>query len=111
MAGFVEAAGHRLDVAEPLQMTVGLSDGERVYAARYASGAVVNTLFVSSSVHDVRLLLPAEERFRHFSDEARVVVSEPLIDLPGLWHEIPASTALIVQEGPDLDLPFTPRSP
>ena len=92
-------------------MTVGLSDGERVYAARYASGPEVNTLFVSSSVQDVRLLLPAEERFRHFSDEARVVVSEPLIDLPGLWHEIPASTALIVQDGPDLDLPFTPRSP
>ena len=111
MAGFVEAAGHRRDVAEPLQMTVGLSDGERVYAARYASGAVANTLFVSSSVQDVRLLLPAEERFRHFSDEARVVVSEPLIDLPGLWHEIPASTALIVQDGPDLDLPFTPRLP
>ena len=39
MAGFVEAAGHRIDVAEPLQMTVGLSDGERVYAVRYASGA------------------------------------------------------------------------
>ena len=34
-----------------------------------------------------------------------------LIDLPGLWHEIPASTALIVQDGPDLDLPFTPRLP
>ena len=111
MAGFVEAVGHRADVAEPLQMTVGLSDGERVYAARYASGAEANTLFVSSSAQDLRLLLPAEERFRHFSDEARVVVSEPLIDLPGLWHEIPASTALIVQDGPDLDLPFTPRSP
>ena len=90
MAGFVEAAGHRHGIEEPLQMTVGLSDGERVYAARYASGPEVNTLFVSTSVQDVRLLLPAEERFRHFSDEARVVVSEPLIDLPGLWHEIPA---------------------
>ena len=111
MAGFVEAAGHRRGVAEPLQMTVGLSDGERVYAARYASGPEANTLFVSSTVQDVRLLLPAEERLGRFADEARVVVSEPLIHLPGLWHEIPAGTALVVQDGPDHDLPFTPRLP
>ena len=32
------------------------------------------------------MLQPAEERYRHFSEKARVVVSEPLIDLPGLWH-------------------------
>ena len=74
----------------PLQMTVGLSDGEQVIAVRYASGPEVNTLFVSTSVHDIRLLLPAEERFRHFSDEARVVVSEPLIDLPGAVARGPA---------------------
>jgi hypothetical protein len=36
-----------------------------------------NTLFVSTSVHDLRLLLPAEERFRHFSDEARVGCPSP----------------------------------
>ena len=112
MAGFVEDVGRRHGTEHPLQMTVGLSDGERVIAARYASGPEVNTLFVSTSVHDLRLLLPAEERFRHFSNEARVVVSEPLIDLPGLWHEVPPSTALVVQDGPDReDLPFVPSRP
>lgn len=111
MAGFVEATGHRLDVAEPLQMTIGLSDGERVYAARYASGAEANTLFVSTSVADLRALLPPEQRFRHFSDEARVVVSEPLIDLPGVWQEIAPGTALVVQDGPDDEVPFKPRLP
>ena len=112
MAGFVEAAGHRHGTEHPRQMTVGRSDGEQVVAVRYASGPEVNTLFASPSVHDLRLLLPAEERFRHFSDEARVVVSEPLIDLPGLWHEIPPSTALIVRDAPDSeDLPFVPCPP
>ena len=112
MAGFVEAAGRRHGIEHPLQMTVGLSDGEQVVAVRYASGPEVNSLFVSTSVHDLRLLLPAEERFRHFSDEARVVVSEPLIDLPGLWHEVAPSTALIVRDGPDSeDVPFVPRLP
>ena len=33
-------------------------------------------------------------------DEDRVVVSEPLADLPGAWIEVPESTALIVQPGP-----------
>jgi predicted glutamine amidotransferase len=111
MAGFVEAAGHRIGVEHPLQMTVGLSDGQRLYAVRYASGPVVNTLFVSSSVQDVRLLYPEDERFERFSDEARVVVSEPLVDLPGLWHEVPPSSALVVQDGPDLDVPFRPVTP
>ena len=31
-----------------------------------------------------------------------MVVSEPLIDLPGLWREVPAGTALIVQAGEEL---------
>ncbi len=111
MAGFVEAAGHRHGTEHPLQMTVGLADGERLYAVRYASGPVVNTLFVSSSVQDVRLLYPEDERFGHFADEARVVVSEPILDLPGLWHEVPPSSALVVQCGPDLEVPFRPQPP
>jgi predicted glutamine amidotransferase len=111
MAGLIEDVGRRAGVEHPLQMTVGLSDGERLYAVRYASGPVVNTLFVSSSVADIRLLYPEDERFRHFSDEARVVVSEPLIDLPGLWEEIPASSSLVVQDGPDVVTAFRPQPP
>jgi hypothetical protein len=38
------------------------------------------------------------------------VVSEPLTDLPGMWIEAPAATALIVQDGPDEQRPFTPRA-
>ena len=111
MAGFVEATGHRHDVAEPLQMTVAVSDGERLYAARYASGPVVNSLFVTADASAVRALHPGDERFQRFSDEARAVVSEPLGDLPGLWHEVPAGTALVVQAGEDERVPFAPRTP
>lgn len=111
MAGFVEAAGRRIGVEHPLQMTVGVTDGVRLYAARYASDTEANTLFVSSSVRDLRLLYPENERFQHFSDEARVVVSEPLVDLPGLWREVPAGSAVIVQHGEDLHVPFRPHEP
>jgi predicted glutamine amidotransferase len=97
MAGFVEATAAAAGITAPaLQMTVGVSDGTRLYAARYASGPEVNTLFVSEDAASVRMLYPENERLAHFSDTARVVVSEPLADLPGLWREVPAGSALII---------------
>jgi glutamine amidotransferase len=108
MAGFVEETGRRRGIEEPLQMTVAVSDGERLYAARYASGPVVNSLFVSADAGAVRALYPDDPRFAEFSDEARAVVSEPLGDLPGLWHEVPAGTAIVVQPGDDDRVTFAP---
>jgi len=99
MAGFVEATAAAAGVQEPaLQMTVGVSDGMRLYTVRYASGPEVNTLFVSEDAASVRMLYPDNERLAHFRDDARVVVSEPLTDLPGLWRKVPAGTALIIGE-------------
>ena len=74
-------------------MTVGVSDGVRLYAARYASGAEVEHAVRQHDGAHLRLLYPENERFQHFSEEARVIVSEPLVDLPGLWREIPPGTA------------------
>jgi predicted glutamine amidotransferase len=111
MAGYVEFLGAAAGIAEPLQMTVGVTDGERLYAARYASGQEVNTLYYSADVESLRKLYPEEERFAHFSAEARVVVSEPLVELPGLWHGIPAGSAIVVGKGGVEQLPFVPRPP
>jgi len=109
MAGFVEETGRRHDVDRPLQMTVGVSDGERLYAARYASDQEANSLYVSNDVQDVRELYPEETRFKHLGDEARAVVSEPLGELPGVWRELPPGSALIVQPGADEEVPFRPQ--
>ena len=111
MAGFVEETGRRHGVEQPLQMTVAVSDGERLYAARYASGPVVNSLFVTADASAIRALYPEDARFQQFSDEARAIVSEPLGDLPGVWHEVPPGTALVVQPGADEEVLFTPRRP
>ena len=111
MAGLIEATGRRHGVEAPLQMTLGLSDGERLYAIRYASeGMEPNSLYVSNDAQDVRLLYPEIERLQHLSDEARVVVSEPLADLPGLWRDVPPATALLVQPGGFEQVPFAPRA-
>jgi predicted glutamine amidotransferase len=110
MAGFVEACAEEAGVLDPLQMTVGLTDGHTLHAARYASGPVVNSLFVSEDVDSLRALYPESERFAHFADDARVVLSEPLVDLPGVWREIPAGTALTVGTSVQ-ERPFAPRLP
>jgi predicted glutamine amidotransferase len=108
MAGFVEAAAAAAGVGEPaLQMTIGISDGVRLYAVRYASGPKANTLFVSGDRESVRMLYPDDERLTHFGDDARVVVSEPLTRLPGVWREVHAGTALVIGEDIE-ERPFQP---
>ncbi|MGA7051791.1 MAG: class II glutamine amidotransferase [Mycobacterium sp.] len=111
MAGFVEATAAAAGVTDPaLQMTVGVSDGTRLYAVRYASGAEVNTLFVSEDTAALRMLYPESERSSHFDDGARVVVSEPLFDLPGMWRQVDAGSALVI--GDDIrEQGFRPISP
>jgi glutamine amidotransferase len=111
MAGFVEATAEAAGVTDPaLQMTIGVSDGNRLYAVRYASGAEVNTLFVSEDAATLRMLYPENERSSHFSHGARVVVSEPLVDLPGMWREVPVGSALVI--GDDIqEQGFQPVSP
>jgi glutamine amidotransferase len=110
MAGFIEELGRTRGVDEPLQMTVGVSDGERLYAVRYASGPAVNSLFVTRDARDVRALSPHDEGVQQLSDEAHVIVSEPLDDLPERWVEVPPATAVILGPNDSTHMPFTPRS-
>jgi len=99
MAGVVEATGRRH----------GVADGERLWAFRYSTEGNSRTLFASGEAGSVRALHPENPRLQRLRDEDRVVVSEPLADLPGVWHEIPESTVLIVQSGADEQRPFRPR--
>jgi predicted glutamine amidotransferase len=109
MAGFVEATAQRFGIEDAVQMTLGLSDGERLYAVRYASASTPNSLYVSNDARDVQLLHPDNERIQSFAQEDRAVVSEPLEELPGLWREVPASMAIVVQPGADEEVAFRPR--
>lgn len=96
MAGLVESTAARLGVGNPLQMSLGLSDGERLYAVRYSSERDSRTLYHSTDMRALQAIHPDLERF---SPDTRVVVSEPFRDLPGAWEKIPESTAVIVEGG------------
>jgi predicted glutamine amidotransferase len=109
--GYVEALGREHGVEYPVQMTLGFSDGERLWAVRYSSEGKSRTLFASADGPTVRALHPDNERFQRLTDEDRIIVSEPLSDLPGVWIEVPEATALVVQRGPDEHHPFAPTAP
>ena len=59
----------------------------------------------------LRELYPEREILRQVSDDARLVVSEPVGDLPGAWIEVPEASYGVVSEGHDELMSFAPRPP
>jgi glutamine amidotransferase len=90
-------------------MTVATTDGSSMWAFRYSSEGSSRSLFFSTLVDTLRAEYPDNPVFQELSDETRIVVSEPLGDLAGVWNEVPESTYGVVQEGQDELRPFTPR--
>jgi hypothetical protein len=78
---------------------------------RYSTEHASRTLFVSEHVDALRKLHPDNPRLQRFTEEDRVVVSEPPGDLPGAWLEVPESTAMIIQRGADEQRLFRPQWP
>lgn len=112
MTGLVERLGKEHGVPDPMQMTVAVSDGERVWAFRYSSAGKSRSLFYSSKAETVRHLHPELPFLREVSDATRLVVSEPLGDLPGVWNELPeASYAVLPSEAAEDYFPFIPELP
>jgi glutamine amidotransferase len=107
--GFIEATARQHGIENAVQASMGLSDGERLWAFRYSTEGKSRTLFVSADANAVRRLHPDNPRLQQLRDEDRVVVSEPLSDLPGLWDEIPEASVLVVQPGEDELRPFHPH--
>jgi glutamine amidotransferase len=96
MAGLVERVGEIHEVENPLGMTLGISDGKRIYAFRHASAGRPRTLFHSKDMHALKELNP---RIDGFSDDARVVVSEPFGTLSESWVEIRPSSSVVIDGG------------
>jgi len=106
--GLVEDVGHRHGIEHPIQMMVATSDGSSIWAFRYSSAGRSRSLFYSTDVVALRQLHPEVPVLRTLSDEARLVVSEPLGDLEGAWNEVPESSWGVVRAGDDELHPFWP---
>jgi glutamine amidotransferase len=107
--GFVEACGRGRGVANPFQGTLATSDGETLWAFRYSSQGKSRSLFYTRDIRTLRREYPGREFLRDVPDDARLVVSEPIGDLPGAWEEMPEATYAVVRAGEDQLLPFRPE--
>ncbi|MGZ4566657.1 MAG: class II glutamine amidotransferase [Blastococcus sp.] len=109
--GLVEAVGQRHGVRFPVQMTVLTTNGTHLWAFRYSSEGRSRSLFHSTDVSTLRSQYPDNPLLHLVSDDARLIVSEPLGDLRGAWREVPESTCVTVSGGREKFSPFRPAVP
>ena len=109
MVGLVEEVGRRHGIEHPIQMTIGTADGKSVWAFRYSSEGKSRSLYYSTSVRTLREMYPERPRLQEASDETRIIVSEPIVELAGAWNEVPESSYGVVREGEDELHEFRPR--
>jgi predicted glutamine amidotransferase len=102
----IEKVGREHGIAFPMQGTMAVSDGTTIWAFRYSTQRRSRTLFHSEDIDTLRELYPDVERLKLFGRDARVVVSEPLNDMPGAFIEVPESTVAIIGEGEYDHQPF-----
>jgi predicted glutamine amidotransferase len=106
--GLVEATGRRRGVEHPMQMTVAVTDGVRMWGFRYSSAGSTRSLFVTTDVPTLRKLYPSLAVLERMSDDTHLIVSEPLGDLDGAWCEVPEASCAVVADGSVEIVPFVP---
>jgi predicted glutamine amidotransferase len=109
--GLVEEIAERHDVPHPFQGTIATTDGQSIWAFRYSTERQSRSLFYTTDVPTLRKLYPERELFQEVSDDARLIVSEPLGDVAGVWNEVPEASWGVI--GPDHQgiQPFRPKAP
>ena len=94
----IETTATECGVPPLVQGTFGVSDGSSLWAVRYATEGRARSLFASAEVDSLHQLYPEKKMW--FTTAAvgdRLIASEPFSDLPGVWHEIDESSAVIVR--------------
>jgi glutamine amidotransferase len=106
MAGFIEQTGKKHGIDETLWMTVAVSDGQTLYAVRYASDGEAPSLYHSRDMEDIYRINPATRQL--LGSSTRVVVSEPIGRFAEMWQNIPQGSSVAVTGGQVEIRPFTP---
>jgi predicted glutamine amidotransferase len=108
--GFIENVARSHGIESPVRMSVALSDGETIWAFRYASEGAPPSLYFSTKIETLRQQYPEVPVFQTLSEESRLVVSEPLGQRVGAWNEVPAGCVGVIKPGDDELRQFTPRA-
>jgi predicted glutamine amidotransferase len=109
--GLVEETARRRGIGFPMQGTLATTDGATTWAFRYSSEGRSRSLFHSTDVSLLKQRYPKNPALNELSDDARIVVSEPLGELRGAWREVPEASCVAIRGGEERISPFTPLTP
>ena len=86
-------AKHEID--EPFRMSIAVSEGTSLWAARYSSNGDTPTLYWGQGLS----LAGSDGEIFHLDRHSTVVVSEPLDKEQHSWESVPDSSLLHVADG------------
>ena len=111
MVGFVEETCKRHGIERAMQMSLATSDGRDLWVFRYSTERRSRSLYYSTDIKDLRKLYPDVAQFKAVSEKTRLVVSEPFVELPGAWNEVPEGSMGLVRDGEETFSEFKPEAP
>jgi predicted glutamine amidotransferase len=106
MVRTVETTTESKGMEKGLWMTLGISDGQNLWAFRYGSDGRAPTLYMSPGIEELRKLNPeAAEKLGSF---AECIVSEPIGEYQNKWHEVSPNSKVVIQDGQVMITRFDP---
>ena len=94
MVRVVEATAKENGVEEALWMTLGISDGKKLWGFRYGSDGKGPTLYISPSMEELHRVNP--QMAKKVGRFAACLVSEPIGNYQDIWKPIPENSQIFI---------------
>lgn len=96
MVEVVEETAKENGIDAAVWMTLGISDGQRLWGFRYGSDGRCPTLYISPSIEELMAVNP--EIDGRFGDFAVCLVSEPMGMFEEIWKVVPEQSMVVVTD-------------
>ena len=103
MVRLVEEQQQQAGIEEPFRLTCTFSDGQALYAVRYATDNKPKTLYYNKSEDGLEEIIEGRS-----ISEGIVLLSEPLDECSGCWEEVPNASFVEVRDNQVSISPFEP---